>query len=90
MGGQPTDWYFTKRKRWADLLITELSDTIILILAPMCKVLYCGQAIQELLGWNEIDLIDYDFLGLISGGYFILLIPATFVFLHSTFPLFGS
>jgi hypothetical protein len=89
-GGQPTNWDFARRKRWADLLITELSNTIVLILAPMCKVLYCGQAVQELLGWNDIDLVDYDFLGLISGEYFILLVPATFVFLRSVFFPFGS
>jgi hypothetical protein len=85
-GGQPTNWDFAKRKRWADLLITELSDTIILILAPTCKIIYCGQAIQELLGWNDVDLVDYDFLGLISGEYFILIVPATFVILNLAFP----
>jgi hypothetical protein len=85
-GGQPTNWDFTKRKRWTDLLITELSDTIILILAPTCKILYCDQAIQELLGWNDADLVDYDFLGLISGEYFILIVPTTFVILDLASP----
>jgi hypothetical protein len=85
MGGQPTNWdSFTKRKRWADLLVTELSDTITLILAPTCRVLYCGQAVQELLGWNDVDLVDCDFLALISGVYFILLVPVT-LFLHQGF-----
>jgi len=49
---------FTKRKRWADILITGLTDVLILILSPEGKVLYCGTAVTELLGWNETDVLD--------------------------------
>ncbi|KAF9454604.1 GATA-domain-containing protein [Macrolepiota fuliginosa MF-IS2] len=49
---------FTKRKRWADILITGLTDVIIFILSPEGKVLYCGSAVTELLGWNEADILD--------------------------------
>ncbi|KZT26621.1 hypothetical protein NEOLEDRAFT_1132163 [Neolentinus lepideus HHB14362 ss-1] len=51
---------FTRRKRWADLLITELSDAIILILSPTAKVWFCGNAVSELLGWRDEELIDQD------------------------------
>lgn len=57
---------FTKRKRWADLLVTELTDVIIFVLSPTCKVLYCGTAVTELLGWRDVDLVDYDLVDLIS------------------------
>ena len=36
---------FTKRKRWADLLITELTEAIILILSTQCQILYCSAAV---------------------------------------------
>jgi PAS domain-containing protein len=49
---------FTKRKRWADILVTGLTDVIIFVLSPEGKVLYCGTAVNELLGWNETDILD--------------------------------
>ncbi|KAF9818613.1 hypothetical protein IEO21_02593 [Rhodonia placenta] len=51
---------FTKRKRWADLLVTELSEAIILVLSATCQVWYCGAAVTELLGWKDEDLVDVD------------------------------
>jgi len=57
---------FTKRKRWADLLIKELADAIILILSPTRKILYCGTAVTELLGWKDEELIDGDLMDLIN------------------------
>jgi len=57
---------FTKRKRWADLLITELTEAIILILSTQCQILYCGAAVKELLGWRDEDLIDTEFLDLVN------------------------
>ena len=39
---------FTKRKRWANLLITELREAIILIISPQCQILYCGATVREL------------------------------------------
>ncbi|KAH9950301.1 hypothetical protein B0H21DRAFT_870965 [Amylocystis lapponica] len=57
---EPQTFEFTKRKRWADLLVTELSDAIILVLSATCKVLYCGAAVTELLGWRDEELVDGD------------------------------
>ncbi|KAF9650765.1 hypothetical protein BDM02DRAFT_3154672 [Thelephora ganbajun] len=57
---------FTKRKRWADLLITELTEAIILILSTQCQILYCSAAVKELLGWRDEDLIDTEFLDLVN------------------------
>ena len=60
---------FTKRKRWADLLITELTEAIILILSTQCQILYCSAAVKELLGWRDEDLIDTEFLDLVNGTW---------------------
>nr|URY20121.1 blue light receptor WC2 [Flammulina filiformis] len=56
---------FTKRKRWADLLVTELADSIILILSNTSTILYCGSAITELLGWKDSELMDRPFEDLV-------------------------
>jgi PAS domain-containing protein len=60
---------FTKRKRWADLLITELTEAIILILSTQCQILYCSAAVKELLGWRDEELIDAEFLDLVNGAW---------------------
>ena len=59
---------FTKRKRWADLLITELNDTVILVLSETCQVWYCGNAVTELLGWRDDELVDGDLIDLMNGA----------------------
>ncbi len=60
---------FTKRKRWADLLVTEVNDTIILVLSDACHVWYCGNAVTELLGWRDDELVDGDFIDLMNGTH---------------------
>ncbi|KAH8099502.1 blue light receptor [Cristinia sonorae] len=57
----PSVFEFTKRKRWADLLITELSEAILFVLSPAGKVWYCGAAVTELLGWKDEDVVDRQF-----------------------------
>ena len=59
---------FTKRKRWADLLITELTEAIILILSTRCQIIYCSAAVKDLLGWRDEDFIDTEFLDLVNGA----------------------
>ena len=65
----PSTFEFTKRKRWADLLITELTEAIILILSTRCQILYCSAAVRELIGWRDEDLIDTEFLDLVNGTW---------------------
>lgn len=62
----PLSFEFTKRKRWADLLITELTDNLILVLSPSCKILYCGTAVTDLLGWKDTELVDCNFLSIVD------------------------
>lgn len=57
---------FPKRKRWADLLLTELVDDIAFVLSPTYKIMYCGPAITELLGWKDVGLSDMEFIDLVS------------------------
>ncbi|KAF9500816.1 hypothetical protein BDN71DRAFT_1381005 [Pleurotus eryngii] len=57
---------FTKRKRWADLLINELADAIILVLSSSCTILFSGAAVTEILGWRDVDLVDKDFMDLLN------------------------
>ncbi|KAI0086361.1 hypothetical protein BDY19DRAFT_1075001 [Irpex rosettiformis] len=49
---------FTKRKRWADLLVSELTEAIMLILSQNGQVWYCGPAVAELLGWKDEEVTD--------------------------------
>ena len=64
-------WEFTRRKCWADLLMTELSEAIVLVLSSRRKVLFCNPAVREILGWQDEDLIDSDFKDLVNGLYLI-------------------
>lgn len=56
---------FTRRKRWADIIVTDAADVIVLILSAECKILYCGNAVTEILGWKGAELIDLNLLDLI-------------------------
>ncbi|KAF8965217.1 hypothetical protein BDZ97DRAFT_1812751 [Flammula alnicola] len=64
----PPIYEFPKRKRWADLLLTELVDDVAFVLSPSYKILYCGAAVTELLGWRDVDLLDLDFADLIDSA----------------------
>jgi len=63
---QKSTYEFTKRKRWTDLLITDLVDSVLFILSPSCIVLYVATAVNELPGWRDVDLIDLDSVRLIN------------------------
>lgn len=63
---QKSTYEFTKRKRWPDLLINGLVDSVLFILSPSCTVLYVATAVHELLGWKDVDLIDLDFIKLVN------------------------
>lgn len=62
---------FTRRKKWADLLITELSGTLILVLSTSGEVLYCGAAAVELLGWKEEEVIDTELANWMHGTTYL-------------------
>ncbi|KDR81724.1 hypothetical protein GALMADRAFT_239880 [Galerina marginata CBS 339.88] len=62
----PPAYEFSKRKRWADLLLTELVDNVAFVLSPACKIWFCGTAVTETLGWRDADLLDFDFMELVD------------------------
>lgn len=65
---QPT-FEFTRRKRWAELLINELSEAIGLVLSPAGRILFCSPSVTEILGWRDQELIDVDFTELVNGEF---------------------
>lgn len=58
---------FTKRKRWADLLVQELTEAIMLILSQTGQVWYCGPAVEELLGWKDEEVTDTNVCDIMNG-----------------------
>ncbi|KAF5330841.1 hypothetical protein D9619_005476 [Psilocybe cf. subviscida] len=63
---QTPPFEFPKRKRWADLLLTEMFDDVAFVLSEDSKILFCGLSITEILGWKDVDLIDLDFFDLVD------------------------
>ena len=57
---------FTCRKRWADILVSKVLGTLMLILNAAGLILYSGAAIKELLGWEVEDFINKTVLNLLS------------------------
>ena len=56
----PAVYEFSHKKRWADLLVAELSDAIVLVLSPAARVLFCSRAVHEILGWMDDDVLEED------------------------------
>ena len=81
---------FTKRKRWADLLITELTEAIILVLSSDGIVWYCGNAVHDLLGWRDDEVIDREFLDIMNGQSVFLGNFLTYFFFTKAYSLFGG
>ncbi|KAG8732962.1 blue light receptor [Ceratobasidium sp. 423] len=57
----PGVFEFTKRKKWADILISELSGSVLLILNNADNILWASPAILELLGWRDEEIIEQPF-----------------------------
>ncbi|KAG8696639.1 blue light receptor [Ceratobasidium sp. 394] len=54
----PPVFEFTKRKKWADILISELSGSLLLVLNPSAHILWASPAIAEQLGWRDEELLE--------------------------------
>ncbi|QRV87942.1 White collar 2 protein [Ceratobasidium sp. AG-Ba] len=54
----PPVFEFTKRKKWADILISELSGSLLLVLNPSAHILWASPAIVEQLGWRDEELLE--------------------------------
>ncbi|CDZ96439.1 GATA-4/5/6 transcription factors [Phaffia rhodozyma] len=53
---------FTKRKRWPNLLVNEMTDTTILVVMPLsngsAKILFASPSVKDLLGYNASEILD--------------------------------
>ncbi|KAI0053895.1 hypothetical protein FA95DRAFT_1614912 [Auriscalpium vulgare] len=63
---QQPAYEFMRRKHWADLLITEVSEAVNLVLSPDFKVLFCNRTVHELLGWKDEELLDADLMEIMN------------------------
>ncbi|KAH7343338.1 hypothetical protein B0J17DRAFT_625058 [Rhizoctonia solani] len=54
----PGVFEFTKRKKWADILVSELSGTVLLVLNNSDNILWASPAILELLGWRDDEISE--------------------------------
>ena len=63
---------FTKRKRWADLLVTELTEVVMMVLSDTGVVWYCGPAVEDLLGWTDEELVDMNFCEVMNGALYYI------------------
>ncbi|EUC66349.1 PAS fold protein [Rhizoctonia solani AG-3 Rhs1AP] len=57
----PGVFEFTKRKKWADILVSELSGSVLLVLNSADNVLWASPATLELLGWRDDEIIERPF-----------------------------
>ncbi|KAL5489977.1 WC2 [Sanghuangporus weigelae] len=57
---------FTKRKKWADILISELPDTVTLILDTDGLIQYVAPNVTEVLGWEVEELSERDVLDIVN------------------------
>ncbi|KAG8975007.1 blue light receptor, partial [Tulasnella sp. 427] len=56
---------FTQRKRWADILVNELSGAIMFVLNSAGLIVFVGEAARELLNWNDTSVQGMEFAALI-------------------------
>ncbi|KAG8921513.1 blue light receptor [Tulasnella sp. 417] len=47
---------FTQRKRWADILVNELSGAVVLVLSSAATIVFVGEAARELLNWSDTNV----------------------------------
>ncbi|KAG8758939.1 blue light receptor [Serendipita sp. 396] len=59
---------FTKRKRWADLLISELVNVGILVFSQTGTIIHCDAAIHSVTGYSEDQIIGKNFSDLLHEG----------------------
>lgn len=66
---QPAGFEFTRRKRWLDILVSELPDLAVFVLSETGTIWYTGPAVKDLLGWKVGELIDKDVAHILNGAW---------------------
>ncbi|KAG8825871.1 blue light receptor, partial [Serendipita sp. 399] len=59
---------FTKRKRWADLLISELVNVAIFVFSPAGTIIHCDAAVHSVTGYSEDQVIGKNFSEFLHEG----------------------
>lgn len=59
---------FTKKKRWADLALSDVVEQVSFLVKSSLVVLYSSSAISEGLGWREADFVDAELTEYINGS----------------------
>ena len=58
---------FTKRKRWADVLVSELVNVAILVLSQTGSIMHADAAAHTVTGYSEDQLLGKNFSDIIHG-----------------------
>ena len=58
---------FTNRKKFPNLLIAKVTETIVFVLSTDCEVPFCRTAVTKLLGWRDEDIMDGDMIEFMNG-----------------------
>ncbi|CCA71461.1 related to white collar photoreceptors-like protein-Laccaria bicolor [Serendipita indica DSM 11827] len=62
---QKSGFEFTKRKRWADLLVSELVNVAILVLSQTGTIIHCDAAVHTVTGYAEDQVLGKNFADLL-------------------------
>lgn len=60
---------FTKRKRWADVLVSELVNVAILVLSPSGSIIHVDAAVHGVTGYSEDQLLGKNFSDILHGSF---------------------
>ena len=62
---------FTRRKKWQDILLSELPDTVLFVLDVHRVIQYANPGATEALGWDVEEMVDKDVLDFINSASLI-------------------
>ena len=68
----PTTFEFTRRKKWQDILLSELPDTVLFVLDVHRVIQYANPGATEALGWDVEEMVDKDVLDFVNSAYLII------------------
>lgn len=64
-----TTFEFTRRKKWTDILLSELPDTVLFVLDFTRVIQYANPGASEALGWDVEEMVDMDVLKFINSEF---------------------
>ena len=68
----PTTFEFTRRKKWQDILLSELPDTVLFVLDVHRVIQYANPGATEALGWDVEEMVDKDVLDFVNSAFLII------------------